>query len=73
MAQEIKVLTNGEVRSLPPDGLQWLPADRVWIEGEQLKAWRARITTTPTNDPSIHLPPSATLPTTTEVSLYTLA
>jgi hypothetical protein len=44
VAREIKILTNGEVRSLPPDGVQWLPADRVWIGGEQLKAWKARIT-----------------------------
>jgi hypothetical protein len=44
MAQEIKLLNNGEVRSLPPDGVQWLPADKVWIGGEQLKAWKARIT-----------------------------
>ncbi len=44
MAQEIKILTNGEVRSLPPDGVQWLPADKVWIGGEQLKTWKARIT-----------------------------
>jgi hypothetical protein len=38
VAQEIKILTNGEVRSLLPDGVQWLPADRFWIGGEQLKA-----------------------------------
>ncbi len=44
MAQEIKILTNGEVRSLPPDGVQWLPADKVCIGGEPLKAWKARIT-----------------------------
>ncbi len=23
--------------------MQWLPADKVWIEGEQLRAWKARI------------------------------
>jgi hypothetical protein len=44
VAQEIKILTNGEVRSLHPDGVQWLPADKVWFGGEQLKAWKARIT-----------------------------
>jgi hypothetical protein len=44
VAQEIRLLTNGEVRSLPPDGVQWLPADKVWIGGEQLRAWKARIT-----------------------------
>jgi hypothetical protein len=44
VAQEIKILTNGEVRSLPPDGVQWLPADKVCIGGEPLKAWKARIT-----------------------------
>jgi hypothetical protein len=38
VAQEIKLLANGEVRSLPPDGVQWIPADKVWIRGEQLKA-----------------------------------
>ncbi len=44
VAQEIKILTNGEVRSLPPDGVQqWIPADRLWIGGEQLKAWKAKI------------------------------
>jgi hypothetical protein len=44
VAQEIRLLTNGKVRSLPPDGVQWPPADRVWVRGEQLKAWKARIT-----------------------------
>jgi hypothetical protein len=29
VAQEIKVLTNGEVRFLPLDGVQWIPADRL--------------------------------------------
>jgi hypothetical protein len=38
VAQEIRLLTNGELRSLPPDGVQWLPADKVWIGGEQLRA-----------------------------------
>jgi hypothetical protein len=44
VAQEIKCLTNGELRSLPPDDVQLLPADNVWIGGEQLKAWKDRIT-----------------------------
>jgi hypothetical protein len=44
VAQEIRLLTNGEVISLSPDGVQWLPADKVWIGGEQLRAWKARIT-----------------------------
>ncbi len=29
VAQKITLLTNGEVRSLPPDGVQRLPADKV--------------------------------------------
>jgi hypothetical protein len=43
VAKEIKLLANGPVRSMPPDGVQWLPADKLWIGGEQLKAWKARI------------------------------
>jgi hypothetical protein len=57
VAQQIKLLANEEVRSLPPDGVQWLPADKVWTGGEQLKAWKARIAAPTTSDPSIHLPP----------------
>jgi hypothetical protein len=39
-AKEIKLLANRQVRSIPPEGVQWLPA---MIGGEQLKAWKARI------------------------------
>ncbi len=43
VAEEIKLLANGRVRSIPPDDVQWLPANKLWIGGEQLKAWKARI------------------------------
>ncbi len=43
VAQEIRILANGDLRSLPPDGVQWLPEDKVWIGGEKLKAWKAKI------------------------------
>jgi hypothetical protein len=45
VAQEIRILANGDLRSLPPDGVQWLPEDKLWIGGEKLKAWRAKIST----------------------------
>ncbi len=44
IAQEIKRLTNGQLRYLPPEGVQWLPADNVWVGGELLRAWKDRIT-----------------------------
>ncbi len=51
VAQQIKLLANGKVRSLPLDGVQWLSADRVWIGGEHLRAWKARITIAPFKRP----------------------
>jgi hypothetical protein len=43
IAQAIKRLTNGQLRSLPPEGLQWLPADEVWNGGGLLRIWKAKI------------------------------
>ena len=43
VAKEIKLLANGRVRSIPPDGVQWLPADKLWIGGELLRAWKDRL------------------------------
>ncbi len=43
IAKEIRKLANGKLRSLPPDGVQWLPEDNLWSGGEKLKAWKARI------------------------------
>ncbi len=42
IAKEIRLLANGYLRSLPPDGVQWLPDDKLWIRGEKLKAWKAK-------------------------------
>jgi hypothetical protein len=43
IGQAIKRLTNGQLRSLPPHGVQWLLADEVWTGGEALKSWKASI------------------------------
>jgi hypothetical protein len=44
IAKEIRLLANGYLRSLPPDGVQWLPDDKLWIGGEKLiKAWKAKL------------------------------
>ncbi len=43
IGQAIKRLTNGQLRSLPPNGVQWLPADEVWTGGEALRSWKASI------------------------------
>jgi hypothetical protein len=43
IGQAIKRLTNGQLRSLPPNGVQWLPADEVWTGGELLSSWKAKI------------------------------
>ncbi len=31
------------MRSLPPDGVQWLSEDNFWAGGEKLKAWKAKL------------------------------
>ncbi len=43
IAKEIRKLANGHLRSLPPDGVQWLPDDKLWAEGEKLKVWKAKL------------------------------
>jgi hypothetical protein len=43
VVREIRHLANGKLRSLSPDGVQWLPEDNVWIGEEQLNAWKAKI------------------------------
>ncbi len=43
IAKEIRLLANAYLRSLPPDGVQWLPEDKIWIGGEKLKAWKAKL------------------------------
>ncbi len=43
IAKKIRYLANGSRRSLPPKGVQWLPDDKVWIGGEKLKAWKAKM------------------------------
>jgi hypothetical protein len=43
IAKEIRKLANGHLRSLPPDGVQWLPEDKLRAEGEKLKASRAKL------------------------------
>jgi hypothetical protein len=39
IAQAIEHRVNGHLRSLPPEGVQWIPEDDVWIGGELLKSW----------------------------------
>jgi hypothetical protein len=34
IAKEIRKLANGNLRSLPSEGVQWLPDDKVWIGGK---------------------------------------
>ncbi len=46
IAKEIRKLANENLRSLPLDGVQWLPEDKLWDEGEKLKAWKARMAST---------------------------
>jgi hypothetical protein len=43
IAKEIRKLANGNLRSLPPDGVQWLPKDNLWAGREKLKALNAKI------------------------------
>jgi hypothetical protein len=43
IAKEIRKLANGPLRSLPPEGVQWLPDNKVWIGGEKLRAWKLKI------------------------------
>jgi hypothetical protein len=43
IAQAIKRLTNAQLRSLPSEGVQWLPAGDVWTEGDLLRSWKAKI------------------------------
>jgi hypothetical protein len=40
IAKEIRKLANGNLRSLPPDGVPWLPEDNLWAGGKKLKAWK---------------------------------
>jgi hypothetical protein len=39
IGRAIKLRANGILRSLPPAGVEWLPADDVWTGGELLKSW----------------------------------
>jgi hypothetical protein len=71
VAKEIKLLANGRVRSIPPDGVQWLPADKLWIGGELLKAWKARLAAPSVKPRRLLPPPKATLRINPEVSLST--
>ncbi len=66
IAKEIRLLANRHLRSLPPDGVQWLSEDRLWVGGEKLKVWKASWRAPPT-DPMTQSPPRATNPTKTEV------
>jgi hypothetical protein len=43
IAEEIRKLANGNLRSLPPDGVQWLPKNNFWAGGEKIKAWKAKL------------------------------
>jgi hypothetical protein len=43
IAKEIRKLAIGNLRFLPPDGVQLLPEDNLWTGGEKLKAWKAKM------------------------------
>ncbi len=73
VAQAIKVLANGEVRSLPRMVCNGFQQTESGSGESSLELGRTRYLPPTTNDPSNHLPPSATHPTTSEVSLFTLA
>ncbi len=71
VVKEIQLLTKGQVRSLPPDGVQWVPA-MDGLEESGSKPGRPG-SQPPSSNPTTDLPPpKATLQVNTEVSPSTL-
>jgi hypothetical protein len=54
IGKAIKSLADGNVRSLLPDGVQWVPEGNYWTRGDKLQSWLDKI-----RGPSISAAPAA--------------